>query len=83
MMKNRQTNYYLLKGIDMNQIGFTLEGQQEQEQTTEQQGEVYSLRNQATAVGAWILDEVVGALPRFAMVYGFYACVRDLLTSLF
>ena len=67
----------------MNQIGFTLEGQQEQEPTTEQQGEVYSLRSQAIVVGAWVLDEIVGALPRFAMAYGFYACVRDLLTSLF
>lgn len=67
----------------MNQIGFTLEGQQEQETPTEQHGEVYSLRSQAIAVGAWILDEIVGALPRFAMVYGFYACFRDLITSLF
>lgn len=58
----------------MNKIGFSVSENEEQEAI--EYGSAESIENRSM----WkdLGEHIVTSLPSFAMIYGFYACVRDL-----
>lgn len=62
----------------MNQIGFRLCGSEENDSNHEK-----DTKRSVAIVWEWLEDTIFNSLPHFTMIYGIYACIRDLITSLF
>ncbi len=65
----------------MNKIGFDLNSQQEE--NMEEYGMAEVPDDIQFTMWTSLLREIVEAIPYFAMIYGIYASIRDLITSLF
>ena len=65
----------------MNKIGFDPNGQNED--SSDQTGTIEDYQESPQSEWGCYLHSVISSLFHFAMIYGFYASIRDLITSLF
>jgi len=65
----------------MYKIGFDPNGQQEH--STDQTGAVDDYPEIPQSMWVELLESFTNSLFHFAMIYGFYASIRDLITSMF
>ncbi len=65
----------------MNKIGFDLNSQQEAE--VEEYGMAEVQEDTQPSMWLTLLTNIVEGIPYFAMIYGLYASIRDLIASLF
>ena len=65
----------------MYKIGFDPNGQQEN--SAEQTGAIDDYPENSQPMWVDLLESFTNSLFHFAMIYGFYASIRDLITSMF